>query len=137
MLAKIEWNPTQKSLRVFGITLWAIFFILGVISLFRTEHALWHTALVALAWVILGATYLLPQSLGLYFYRAWMGLAFVMGWVVGPIMMGIMFFCVITPMGVLRRSFGADTLLRNKNGVESFWRPLIHRTDAGSYRRQF
>ena len=124
-------------MRTFGITMLIMLVVVGGVLFFKTHKMVAPTVLCGAGVLIFAFSYLLPRSVGLYLYRAWMGLAFVMGWVIGPIMMGIMFFLIITPMGLLRRMLGADALMKNKVGGKSFWQPLKHRTDAASYRRQF
>jgi hypothetical protein len=52
--------------------------------------------------------------------RAWMGLASAISKVTTPIFMGIVFFVIITPMGLLMRWFGRRALVhREQNG--GFW----------------
>jgi hypothetical protein len=51
----------------------------------------------------------IPRQLGPV-YRAWMGLALVLSKVTTPIFMGIVFFLVITPVGLLMRALGKRPL---------------------------
>jgi hypothetical protein len=52
--------------------------------------------------------------------RGWMGLAHAISKVTTPIFMGIVFFVVMTPIGLLQRLFGRRSLVhREQNG--SFW----------------
>ncbi|MEZ4586541.1 MAG: SxtJ family membrane protein [Gemmatimonadales bacterium] len=81
--------------------------------------------------VLAGAV--IPGRLGPV-YRAWMGLAHLLSKVTTPIFMGIMYFVVITPMGVLRRAFGGSPL-EAKVDDGGVW---ARRTDGhGSMTRQF
>ena len=51
----------------------------------------------------------MPGRLG-PLYRAWMGLALLLSKVTTPILMAIIYFAVITPIGLLLRVFGRDPL---------------------------
>ena len=53
-------------------------------------------------------------------YRAWMGLALLISKVTTPIFLGIVYFGVITPLGIARRLFGRNSLKRPSD-MSSFW----------------
>lgn len=66
---------------------------------------------------------ILPGHLGPVF-RAWMGFAHLLSKVTTPIFMGLVFFGVILPIGLLRRLFGKHSLVhREQNG--SYWVPPV------------
>jgi len=52
---------------------------------------------------------LIPGSLGPV-YRAWMGLAVLLSKVTTPIFMGVIYFVVITPIGLVMRAIGSSPL---------------------------
>ena len=71
--------------------------------------------------------------------RAWMKLGLLLSRVVNPLILGVVFFLVITPMAVVRRLLGKDSLhLAFKSGLKSYW---IDRNPPGpkpgSMTRQF
>jgi hypothetical protein len=72
---------------------------------------------VGLALVI--AALVVPARLG-PIYRLWMGLAAAMSKVTTPVFMGIIYFAVVTPTGLLRRLAGKDSLVRPRT-AKSFW----------------
>lgn len=90
-------------------------------------------------WGVAGAVGLLGltgTALALPFYYAWMGVAFVLGNVMSRLVVTLFFYGMITPMGLLMRATGRDTLRLRKPAGESYW------TDAAStpphrYERQF
>jgi hypothetical protein len=51
----------------------------------------------------------------------WMMLGYLMGMVMNPIVMGIIFFVLITPIAIITRIFNRDELLINKNDRRSMW----------------
>ncbi len=76
---------------------------------------------------------LVPGQLGPV-HRAWMGLAHAISKVTTPIFMGVVYFLVITPIGLLRRTFGGNPL-RAHQGVTGW----VDRTQSprGDLTRQF
>ena len=61
-----------------------------------------------------------------------------MGRVVSPLVLGILFFIVITPVAIFMRCFGRDELRLNKRNVTSYW--IIRestRLDSESFNEQF
>jgi len=53
-------------------------------------------------------------------HRAWMGLALMISRVTTPIILAIMYFGVITPIGLVRRMLGHDALKARRTG-SGFW----------------
>jgi energy-coupling factor transporter transmembrane protein EcfT len=53
--------------------------------------------------------------------KAWMGLGVMLGRFFNPITLGMLFFLLITPVGVLTRLFGRDELLLKKKNKKSYW----------------
>lgn len=77
-----------------------------------------------------------PTALG-PIYKAWMGLALVLSKVTTPIFMGVIYFIVITPMGVIMKLIGRRALEHQPTN-NSYW---IERTGpqptADQMKRQF
>ena len=98
--------------RKFGWTFAALFALVGVLG---------HPLLLAVAagFALVTATraqWLAPLN------RAWMKLGALMHAVVSPLIMGIMFFAVFTPMGWVMRRFGWDAMRRTWDPqAKSYW----------------
>lgn len=129
--------PTRLSAaegRRFGLTVGTAFIALGAVAAWR-GHAQAASATgaigLALAIMALGA----PARLG-PIYRMWMGLAEVMAKITTPVFMGVVYFAVLTPTGLLRRLLGKNALRRPAGNT--FWisraADARQRTDMG---RQF
>ena len=73
----------------------------------------------ALGALLVLASLLVPSRLGPV-QRAWMGLARLISKVTTPVFMGVVFFIVITPIGLLMRIFGRKTLVRHEQSG-GFW----------------
>jgi len=71
--------------------------------------------------------------------QAWFKFGLLLGQVVNPLILGVVFFLVITPIAVIRRLLGKDSLrLKSKPSLESYWidrNPLGPK--PGSMTRQF
>jgi hypothetical protein len=124
---------TQREGRRFGLQVGPAFLLLGGLLRWRG-----HELSSGVCWV-LGAALILaglvvPDRLGPV-YRSWMGLAFAVSRVTNPIIMGAIYFGVITPLGFLLRLFGHRPMVRA--GSSTAW----VRRDAGQGRsdltRQF
>ncbi len=97
-----------KELRQFGILVGSIFLVIGIWPLvFRGENPrIWSTVLgTAMA----GLGIMFPKSLR-HVHRFWMALGHVLGWINTRIILGVIFFGLITPMGLVMRWFGKDAL---------------------------
>lgn len=113
-------EPTAGSSdRSFGLAFAAFFSVLTLHNCWRAGH-LWPIY-AGIAAVLLAMTLLRPALLhGLN--RAWTKLGFLLGSIVAPIVMVLLFFLVITPIGLLMRLTGKDTLrLRGSRKGDSYW----------------
>ena len=125
---------TTRELRKFGLVVGAAFFVLGGILRWRGSG---NAALVlwAIGAALVGLGLLLPALLGPV-YRAWMGLAILLSRVTTPIIMGVLYFLVMTPMGWLLRGFGHRPLEHGRKGRE-IWITRPAESRRGDMERQF
>ena len=105
--------------RSFGIVFTLLFLAVGIWMVLRGQPNGWlFLASAVLFFVVAMAR---PSVLG-PLNRAWMKFGLLLGRVANPIILGIVFFLVITPMAVVRRLLGKDSLhLESKSGLESYW----------------
>jgi hypothetical protein len=114
----------ETSDRTFGLTVGSIFLALSLAPLIRHRPVLLWTAVAGAA--LLAAGIVAPSVLRPV-KRAWLFFGFLIGLVVSPVVLGILFYGVISPCGFLMRLFGGDPL-RLRAGAssdhpqESFWR---------------
>ncbi|MEX5216507.1 MAG: SxtJ family membrane protein [Nitrospiraceae bacterium] len=103
-------QPNMKELRNFGLIVGGIFLVIGMWPLvWRGEGMrLWALGLGA---VLIPLGLLLPAVL-LPVFKAWMKMGHVLGWINTRIILGILFYGLITPMGVVMRLFGWDAMRR-------------------------
>jgi len=105
--------------RKFGATVGVAFLVVaGGLHFWRHSETA-ATVAGGLGMLLIAAGLAVPAHLGPV-QRAWMGLAHVISKITTPIFMGVVFFVVITPIGLLRRVLGKRSLVhRERNG--SFW----------------
>lgn len=101
----------KKGLRDFGLVTGAILAALfGLFFPWLLERPIpawpWVIAGVLAAWALV-----LPLSLRPV-YRFWMRLSIVLSRITTPVIMGVVFFIVITPVGFMMRAFGRDVMAR-------------------------
>ena len=68
--------------------------------------------------------------------RAWMKLAHLISKVTTPIVMGVMYLLVLTPVGLLRRSLGGNPMVHDPQSG-SYWKSRPEGKRAGNLTRQF
>ena len=89
----------------------------GAISRWR-HHDVAPVVMWWLGGALVVAGVLIPGRLGPV-YRGWMGFAHALSRITTPIFMGLIYFVVFTPIGLVRRAFGANSLVRPSG--PSFW----------------
>jgi hypothetical protein len=126
---------TPEKGRSFGLTVGGAFLAIGAFVWWR-GHVKTAAVLGALGLALAAAGLAMPTRLGAV-ERAWMGLAHAISKVTTPIVMGLMYYLVLTPIGIARRVFGANPMV-HRPSAEGYWkeRPEGERRTA-SLRRQF
>ena len=132
----IQWNPGQKQLRQFaGIWFPAFCALVGWSIARKTGH--WHE--VEIGWAVAGAIFLAGLVFPPLIRPIFVGLillTYPIGWVVSHVLLGLIFYGVVTPIGILLRATGYDILDLSPPQVPSMWKRPIGRTDTASYLRQ-
>ena len=112
--------------REFGLLVGGILAALGAWWLYREKLPALRFGFLAAGTllVLVGALY--PRALG-PLYRAWMALAEALSRVVTTIVLGIVYYLVVTPIGLVKRLRGWDPLERRRPATaaagSTFWRP--------------
>jgi hypothetical protein len=114
----------------------AVFGLIGAWGLYKASShwPIWLSVAAVFAIV----TLVRPQSLGPA-NRAWLKLGLLMYKVVNPVIMAILFFGMILPIGVLMRMFGKDFLrLARDQQAPTYWLPRVDpRPQSESMKQQF
>ncbi len=111
MNSSTEHNMNAGELRKFGVSTGAIVAVLfGMVIpwIWDLRYPLWPWIVLA---VLGGWGLIAPASLHLV-YRTWMRIGLLISKITTPIIMGIVFFAVFVPVGVVMRIFGWDPMAR-------------------------
>lgn len=135
-VASRDHDPKIGSERSFGFVMAGFFLLIALWPLIgRSAPRLW-ALFVGLAFV---AVALLKPDLLAPLNRLWFRLGLAIGRITNPIIMGLLFFAVFAPLGILFRALGKDLLaLRFDRDVASYW--SVHAAAEGQrsdMRKQF
>jgi len=134
---EINKNPSQKELAWFGLMFLAFFGLIGGFVWWRFEAQTAAFTLWGVAAAIVAVYYAVP-SVRKPIYLGWLYAAFPIGWVISHVVMGVIYFLVITPFALVFKVIGRDALNQkiDKN-AKSYW--VEHRTggDPQRYFKQF
>lgn len=125
-------DTSRKALRSFGWLVGAVLLGIGVFMLWRKD---W-TATTAVSIVGgLGALLVLSGTLAPAIlkpiYRVWMALAVVLGFVMTRVILTLVYFLVLTPIGLVLRLFGKDLLDRKLDPrADSYWKRKEYLDDS-------
>ncbi len=111
---------TSAELRSFGLTMALILGGISVYTLYFNNNsgAIW----VCLTFLF-GSSGILAPTILRPIEKAWIRLGEIMGMVVTPIVMGVLFYGIITPMGLLMRALGRDLLDQKiDRNAKSYWK---------------
>jgi hypothetical protein len=129
-------KPQLPTNQKFGWFFSSMFAVLAAYSYWKVWDKFAVTALVV-ALMFAALTLLHPKLLS-PLNRLWYQLGMLLGKIVSPIVLGIIFFVLITPTSLVTRLFGRDELKLKKRSAESYW---IDRSPPGpssdSFNNQF
>ena len=134
MAAGVPARLTAAQGRRFGLTVGIAFLVFAGIAWWR-GHPTTTTVLATLGGSLSLAGLVIPTYLGPV-ERGWMKLAHVISKVTTPIVMGLMYLLVLTPVGLLRRAFGGNPMVHPPEG-SGYWKPRPAGQRAGNLQRQF
>jgi hypothetical protein len=102
--------PTTKELRQFGLLVGGVFGVIGLWPIvFRSESPRWWALMLGSLLILLAAS--APQSLK-QVHSGWMQVGQVLGAINTKIILGIIYYFLITPMGLSMRLLGKDPMHR-------------------------
>ena len=129
-------KSTKSELRKFGITMGIILGFFGMLFLWRKRACYSYFFVFSATFLFFGL--LLPDLLKLI-HKIWMSFSIVMGWVMTRVILCILFYLVISPIGFLMRLSGKDFLnLKFNKDIDSYWIPRKKvKFEKSDYERQF
>jgi ABC-type xylose transport system permease subunit len=131
---------TRKSFRAereFGLIVGGIFVLLSSWWIYRAKFPSARQVTLPLGALLVVLGILIPRAL-VYPNKAWMSLAEALSFVSTRIILAIVYFLVLTPIGAVKRLFGWDPLHRREAARQSYWRPYSERQrDPKHYEKMY
>ena len=115
-----------SSNRSFGIVFFVVFLLVSFFSLINEENIRYWSLYISLIFLILG---LINSKILSPLNKIWFKFGIFLGKIISPIVMGIIFFLVVTPIGILMRILKKDLLNLKFNKDRSYW---IEKTEPKS-----
>ena len=117
----------------FGILFFIVFLILGFYPMYKGDNPNIYFLVLSLPFIILG---FLNSKILTPFNMAWIKLGEILGLIIAPIVMAIVYFIVLTPISLIVRVFGKDILnMKLDKKLESYW--INRKKNLGSMKKQF
>ena len=108
-----------SSNRSFGLVFAAAFFVVAFWPLFHSESPRWWARGESVVFALVA---LVRPALLARLNRLWTKLGVLLGAIVSPIALGILFYGILTPLGVVARMAGKDPLrLKRDTSAQSYW----------------
>tara|TARA_Y100001935_G_C17250900_1_gene480920 strand:+ start:391 stop:780 length:390 start_codon:yes stop_codon:yes gene_type:complete len=107
--------PSNKN---FGLVFFIFFLIISFYPLLNNENLRLWSLVISLIFLILG---LLNSKILTPFNKLWMNFGLLLGKFISPVIMSIIFFLVVTPIGVIMKFLKKDLLNLKFNSDKSYW----------------
>ena len=111
-------NIKISSNKSFGIVFFVVFLLIGLYPLTHGENVRIWSLIISCIFLVLG---FLNSSILTPFNLLWFKFGILLGKLISPIIMGFVFFLVVTPIGLIMRLFKKDLLKLKKNNAKSYW----------------
>ena len=107
-----------SSNRSFGIVFFIVFILIALYPLLNGQEIRLWALIISAVFLILG---LLKSKLLTPLNKLWFRFGIFLGKIISPIIMGFIFFLVVTPIGLIMRLLGKDVLNLKYNKEKSYW----------------
>lgn len=125
----IDWKPDERTLRKFGISMLILCSCFSLVFIWK-NHVVVATTFLGLA-AYCGITLFVFKRALRPVYGFWMAIAWLLGKIISPLVLSIIYYGVITPTGLVLRLFGHDKLQLKKPEGSSYWHVIPKRTETG------
>ena len=130
---KLDRSP--RALRRFGFMVGSVILLLGCVLWWRQRGAGWP--LISIGTVLVLAAAVAPRTLK-WVQGPWMILALALGWVMTRVLLTIVFYLVVTPVGLLQRLFGKRVIeVALRTDEASYWQARTASPTPEEYEKQF
>ena len=118
MDSKFNNNIKISSNRSFGIVFFIVFLFIALYPITYSEDIRIWSLIISFIFIILG---LLNSKILTPLNKLWFKFGIFLGKIVSPLIMGVIFFFVVTPIGLIMRMLGKDLLNLKQNKNKSYW----------------
>ena len=113
---------TMSSNRSFGVVFFIIFFLISLYPALNNENINLYFLSISIVFLILG---LINSKLLSPLNKIWFKFGILLGKIISPIIMGLVYFFVITPIAILLKIFNKDVLNLKQNKKNTYWTDKI------------
>ena len=118
--------------RSFGIIFSIVFLIIAIWPLLSTSEIRYWSLVISVIFLILG---LIKSKILTPLNKIWFKIGITLGNLISPLVMGIVFFLVVTPTSIIMKILGKDLLNLKKNNNKSYW--IEKKKQNTSMKKQF
>jgi len=118
--------PSLRAEREFGLIVGGVLLVLAAWWLYRDKFAPIRPAMLVIGALLIVLALVWPRVL-FWPNKGWMLLAEALSFVTTRVILAVVFFLVVTPIGVIKRMFGWDPLNRRTRSGGSYWYPYPER----------
>ena len=122
----------MSSNRSFGILFFIVFLIIGLWPLKNNNDPNYIILVLSSIFLILG---IINSKLLTPLNKAWVKFGEILGMIIAPIIMGLVYFIILTPISLLVRLSGKDLLKLKKNKSSTYW--IKREKNIGNMDKQF
>ena len=125
-------NNKKNSNRTFGILFFLVFLVIGIWPILNNEGLRWWSIIISLIFLFLG---IINSKILSPFNKIWIKIGELLGKVIAPIVMAVIYFFIVTPMAILLKLLRKDLLKIKFSPVTTYW--IKRDKKFGSMKRQF
>ena len=123
----------KNSNRSFGLLFFIVFIAVGLWPLTKSEEANIYLILISLFFLIFG---LINSKILSPFNKVWIKFGEILGLIIAPIIMALVYFIILTPISLIVRIFGKDLLgLKFLKKQDTYWIKRVKK--LGTMKKQF
>ena len=122
----------KSSNRSFGILFFIVFFLIAAWPLLSGESFRLWFLIISVIFLILG---LINSKLLTPLNKSWIKIGEILGIVVSPVIMALIYFIVLTPISIILKIAGKDLLNTKFSKISSYW--IKREKNIGSMKKQF
>ena len=111
-------EKNKSTNRSFGIVFFIVFLIVGIYPMLNEEDVRLWSLIISVIFLMLG---ILNSEVLTPLNKIWFRFGIFLGKILSPLIMALIFFLVVTPIGLIMRFIGKDVLNLKFNNDKSYW----------------